>query len=180
MLAIGLFGSALLAGCNRPPASAQITQSPVARFTDVTQESGVNFKQSSGGCGLHYFVEQIASGATFLDANGDGNLDIYFPQPQPLGKCKFKEAWHQRLYLNDGKGHFTLAPNAFNGVDTDYGIGAAVGDYDAHQPNAQSIDLFGMPILVAGIDDLVRSKEHLGRDKDVSIVEQLRRIRGAP
>ncbi|MBV9865511.1 MAG: VCBS repeat-containing protein, partial [Abitibacteriaceae bacterium] len=130
MLAIGLFGSALLAGCNRPPASAQITQSPVARFTDVTQESGVNFKQSSGGCGLHYFVEQIASGATFLDANGDGNLDIYFPQPQPLGKCKFKEAWHQRLYLNDGKGHFTLAPNAFNGVDTDYGIGAAVGDYD--------------------------------------------------
>ncbi|HVV35286.1 MAG TPA: hypothetical protein VHC63_01700 [Acidimicrobiales bacterium] len=54
---------------------------------------------------------------------------------------------------------------------------AAVGDYDAHQPNAERVELFGMPILVAGIDDLVRSKEHLGRDKDLSIVEQLRRIR---
>lgn len=54
---------------------------------------------------------------------------------------------------------------------------AAVGDYDAHQPNAAKMDLFGMPIMVAGIDDLVRSKESLGREKDVPVVEQLRRIR---
>ncbi|MBV9471119.1 MAG: CRTAC1 family protein, partial [Abitibacteriaceae bacterium] len=88
-------------------------------------------KQSDGGCGLHYFVEQNAAGAALFDANGDGNLDAYFPQPKPLGQCqaKAKAPLHQRLYFGDGKGHFRLVPNAFNS-ETDYGVGAAVGDYD--------------------------------------------------
>ncbi len=103
---------------------------PVAKFSDVTNAAGILFKQSHGGCGLHYFVEQVAAGATFLDAEGDGDLDIYFPQPKPLGKCKFDEPLRHRLYLNDGKGRFTLAAKAFGGVDTDYGIAASVGDYD--------------------------------------------------
>jgi hypothetical protein len=95
----------------------------IAKFEDATAASGLNFKQSSGGCGNHYFVEQVAAGAAFLDANNDGHLDIYFPQPKPLGTCKFKEPLRQRLYMNDGKGHFTLAPNAFGNKDTITGSG---------------------------------------------------------
>jgi hypothetical protein len=81
---------------------------------------------------MYYFVEQEAAGAALLDADGDGHLDIYFPQPKPIGVCKskFKEPLRHRLYLNNGDGTFRLAPDAFGGVDTDYGIGAAVGDYN--------------------------------------------------
>lgn len=120
-----------LAGC-RASAKPTHPSRPVVKFTDVTAAAGLSFKQSHGGCGLRYFVEQVASGAAFLDANGDGSLDIYFPQPKPLGACKskFKEPLRQRLYLNDGKGRFTLSSDAFGNAETDYGIGAAVGDYD--------------------------------------------------
>lgn len=112
--------------------SADPTAQTTPLFLDVTEQAGIAFKQSHGGCGLHYFPEQVAAGAAVFDANGDGNLDIYFPQPKPLGDCvgKTKGDFKQRLYLGDGKGHFRLAPNAFHGVETDYGIGAAVGDYD--------------------------------------------------
>lgn len=131
---------ALLAGCAyraaTPPPLTPVQYKPavvrVARFSDVTEEAGLTFKQSHGGCGMRYFVEQVAAGAAVFDANGDGFPDIYFPAPKPLGACKskFKEMPRQRLYLNDGKGNFRLSPSAFGGVETDYGIGAAVGDYD--------------------------------------------------
>lgn len=100
------------------------------RFSDVTNRAGLAFIQSNGGCGRHYLVEQVAAGAAFLDANGDGFLDIYFPQPRPLEHCAFKTLLRHRLYLNDTRGGFKLAPRAFGGVNTDYGIAAAVGDYD--------------------------------------------------
>src|SRR5437773_6344165 len=41
-------------------------------FRDVTEEAGLNFKQSNGGCSLRYFPEQFAAGAAGFDANGDG------------------------------------------------------------------------------------------------------------
>ncbi len=107
---------------------------PPARvlFQDVTEGAGIAFKQSNGSCGMRYFVEQVAAGAALLDANGDGNLDIYFPQPKAMGACmgKVPGPLHQRLYLGDGKGHFRLAHDPFGGVETAYGIAAAAGDYD--------------------------------------------------
>src|SRR5579871_4597358 len=102
------------------------------KFTDITREANLDFIQANGTCERRYFVEQVAAGAALFDANGDGFLDIYFPQPKPLGVCKsrYKEPLHHRLYINDGSGRFTLKPDAFGGVETDYGIAAAVGDYN--------------------------------------------------
>ena len=141
----GLAGAALenLSGCgpvdrNKAPnpiesgGAATSTSNSVVKFTDITREAGIDFVQSHGGCGLRYFVEQVAAGAAVFDANGDGYPDIYFPQPKPLGACKskFKQPLRHRLYINDGKGNFRLSPDAFGGVETDYGIAAAVGDYN--------------------------------------------------
>jgi len=127
-----LAGSAVtLAGCtskNRPPVGAGAL--PPVKFTDITEAAGLAFVQSHGGCGLHYFVEQVAAGACLFDADGDGFLDIYFPAPKPFAPCKSPQPLRQRLYLNDGHGRFTLAPHAFGGHETDYGIAAFAGDYD--------------------------------------------------
>jgi hypothetical protein len=120
-------------GDNQKQANSDEEASTLVRFTDVAKEAGLDFTQYHGGCGQRYFAEQVASGATVFDANGDGNLDIYFPQPKPLGPCgkAYKEPLNQKLYLGDGHGHFTLSKNAFKGHETDYGIAAAVGDYDS-------------------------------------------------
>jgi len=124
-------GAAALAGCgpksrSSPPAPA----GPQAHFTDITESAGLSFIQSHGGCGLHYFPEEWAAGACLIDAGGNGSLDIYFPAPKPLGSCRVSVPTKQRLYRNDGKGRFTLAPHAFGGHETDYGIAAFAGDYD--------------------------------------------------
>ncbi len=100
------------------------------RFEDATLAAGLDFVQHYGGCGKFYFVEQVASGATVIDANNDGNMDIYFPAPTALGPCKIPADAKQRLYLNDGKAHFKLAENAFGSSKTDYGIAASTGDYN--------------------------------------------------
>jgi len=136
--------SACVAGCNsararrnplplavnvRPLSAAPAIASNV-RFTDITDQAGLSFIQSHGGCGMRYFVEQVAAGAAVIDANGDGFPDLYFPQPKPIGVCKYPYPLKHRLFLNDGHGRFRLSPNAFGGIDTDYGISAAVGDYD--------------------------------------------------
>lgn len=152
MLAIPGF----LIGCDKGKAEAP--RAPVAapaavKFTDATKAAGLDFVQSFGGCGMRYFVEQVAAGACVLDADGDGDPDVYFPAPKPLGECvpKWKGAWpKQRLYLNDGKGKFTLKPNAFDS-ETDYGIGAASADYD----NDGDVDLY---IACFGKNKLFRNR----------------------
>ena len=58
---------------------------------------------------------------------------------------------------------------------------AGVGDFDAHVANANELEVFGVRVRLAGLDDLMRSKEFLSREKDLSVLGQLRRIRdGAP
>lgn len=100
------------------------------KFEDATLAAGLDFVQHYGGCGKFYFVEQVASGATVIDANNDGNMDIYFPAPTALGPCKIPADAKQRLYLNDGNANFKLADHAFGSSKTDYGIAASTGDYN--------------------------------------------------
>ena len=130
-LLVALLPFLLTVGCRKSvPEKPQTSVLP--RFTDRTKAAGLDFVQSHAGCGLFYFVEQVAAGAAAFDADGDGNLDLYFPQPKPIGKCVAtqKGPFKQHLFLGDGHGRFRPAPGAFGGSETDYGIGAAVGDFD--------------------------------------------------
>ena len=154
----GVFAALLVSGCgdktpakspvfsekppvNLSPANATQEELPLdAKFSDSTKAAGLDFIQSDGSCGMRYFVEQVAAGATVFDANGDGSPDIYFPAPKGIGVCSAKPGMkdlHQRLYLNDGRGHFTLKVNAFP-TETAYGIAGVAGDYD----NDGKIDLY--------------------------------------
>jgi hypothetical protein len=146
-----------------PPAS--IGGQP--QFRDVTAEAGIDFRQRHGGCGKAYFVEQTGAGVAMLDVDGDGDLDLYFPQPTWLPGCEQAAPLQARLYLNDGKGKFTLVPGAGGATCPDYGIGAAAGDYN----NDGRPDLF---VSCFGRSHLFRN-EGGGRFKDVTTEARLER-----
>ena len=61
-----------------PPLAAPAARLPV--FTEVTVQSGITWTRSFGDHDLSNIVEGTGSGACVLDYDGDGELDIYFPQ----------------------------------------------------------------------------------------------------
>jgi hypothetical protein len=98
-------------------------------FRDVTREAGITFRHHSGAFGKKYMPETTGSGCAFLDADGDGRLDLLAVNGADWpgrGRGSYRPA----LYRNEGEGTFVdVAPEA--GLPADrYGMGVAVGDYD--------------------------------------------------
>lgn len=54
---------------------------------------------------------------------------------------------------------------------------AGVGDFESVRANAIEVELFGRRCKVMSMDDLIRAKEAIGRQKDLQAVIQLRAIR---
>ncbi|HEY5368449.1 MAG TPA: VCBS repeat-containing protein [Hanamia sp.] len=68
-------------------------------------------------------------GSVFFDADGDGDLDLLVT----YGDMRFSDTsqyYQPRLYLNDGKGNFTLSPNAIPASVRTIAGCVAVADYD--------------------------------------------------
>ncbi|MGH2644172.1 MAG: VCBS repeat-containing protein, partial [Chitinophagaceae bacterium] len=57
-------------------------------------------------------AESTDAAAVFFDANGDGHPDLYVASGGYENYLEKDPALQDRLYLNDGKGHFTKAVNA--------------------------------------------------------------------
>jgi hypothetical protein len=53
---------------------------------------------------------------------------------------------------------------------------AGVGDYSRWEAGADSITVLGVPVRVAALDDIIRSKEAAGRDKDRLQLPMLRAL----
>ena len=71
--------------------------------------------------------------------------------------------------------NFTLVTDA---GDFDlFGELPGLGMYKDLAQNATSIDLYGHPVLILSLSDLIRSKEMTGRRKDLGILDELREIR---
>ncbi len=105
-------------------------QIPVIRFTDVTDQAGINFIHINGAYGERLLPETMTGGNGFLDYDNDGDQDIilinatYWPdQPQ-------QEKPTTRLYNNDGTGNFTDVSEQAGVAINSYGMGIAVADYD--------------------------------------------------
>jgi hypothetical protein len=76
------------------------------------------------------------TGATFFDADGDSDLDLFVAgggNSAPAGDARYQP----RLYLNDSRGNFTRAAQALP-VITDSGSAVATFDYD----NDGDLDVF--------------------------------------
>lgn len=133
-----------LAACAQVPAGAAGQALPT--FEDMTETSGVKFRNSSSGTSQKYLLESMVGGVAALDYNGDGLLDLYFingaelADPMPPGTVPDKsspEFWN-RLYRNDGGWRFTDVTEAANVRGHRFGQGVAAADYD----NDGRADLF--------------------------------------
>jgi hypothetical protein len=124
----------LVSGCGltRPsnlPSPFVLASPAIPHLEDVTAKAGINWTHNPCRTGHKYLPETVGGGGGFLDYNHDGLLDILLINGAPLPGYKGPIP-HNALYRNNGDGTFTDVTKEV-GLDLhEYGMGAAVGDYD--------------------------------------------------
>lgn len=151
--------AALLAACDGPPSSRSEPDGGTLRavdpcvegpvFVDAAAEAGLAFRHWNGMTGRHYLTEITGSGVAVFDYDRDDDLDVYLVQgsllapgetaaealEEPPGELPPKD----RLFRNDSSIgedgrrvlRFTDVTEEAGLEATGYGMGVAVGDYDA-------------------------------------------------
>ena len=99
-------------------------------LTNVTRQTGIDFRHTDGSSGKRYLVETVASGVATFDYDGDGLIDIYFLNGAPLRGTKASVPPRNRLFRNLGGFRFADVTDGAGVGDPGYGLGVAVGDYD--------------------------------------------------
>ena len=130
----------LNAGCHRPaepteplaPAPRAEPKAPGrgVRFVEITREAGVDFVHENAAAGEKLLPETMGSGVAFLDYDVDGDPDLFLVNSSPWPGQKARGTVGNRLYRNDGRGHFVDVTEASGLTRTLFGMGVAVGDYD--------------------------------------------------
>jgi hypothetical protein len=107
----------------------------------VFTPKGLDFILQNSPTPQKYLIETMPGGIALLDYNKDGLLDIFVVNggriPSPNGKLDFfsrhEPKYWNRLYRQNSDGTFTDVTEQAglaNAVDSNYGMGVAVGDYD--------------------------------------------------
>ncbi len=121
----------------RPATSAPQFPSPVT-FTDITAQTGINFRHYASPTSIKYLPETMGAGVALIDYDNDGRLDIFFTNgaeisdPMPKGKTMSKtdaKYWN-RLYHQKPDGSFEDVTEKAGVKGEGFSFGAAVGDYD--------------------------------------------------
>jgi enediyne biosynthesis protein E4 len=111
---------------SQTPKGAISSDSPI-RFSF----QAIDFKLDSNESPEHHAPETMAGGVAVFDYNNDGNLDIFFTNGADLKTLKKDSPkYYNRLFENDGKGHFTDVTEKAGLSGTGYDTGVAIGDYD--------------------------------------------------
>ena len=105
---------------------AALSDSPI-RFT----YQAIDFKLDSNESPEHHAPETMAGGVAVFDYNSDGKLDIFFTNGADLKTLKKDSPkYYNRLFENDGKGHFIDVTERAGLKGTGYDTGVAIADYD--------------------------------------------------
>src|SRR5262249_35612075 len=122
------------AGCGRvtgaPEGEAPARATVACQFVDVAAAAGVRFHHTSGESGRYYTAETVGSGCAFLDADGDGRLDLFFVNSSRLPGFPDKGPFFPALYHNEGNGRFRDVTREAGLMLDCYGMGVAAADYD--------------------------------------------------
>jgi enediyne biosynthesis protein E4 len=91
----------------------------------------IDFKLDSDETPEHHAPETMAGGVAVFDYNNDGKLDVFFTNGADIKTLKKDSPkYSNRLFENDGKGHFTDVTEKAGLAGTGYDTGVAIGDYD--------------------------------------------------
>jgi len=110
-------------------------------FTDVTDAVGIDFTHQHSPTSNKYLIETMGGGVALLDYDNDGRLDVFLTNgakledPMPPGALPDKSdpRFWNRLFHQEADGTFTDVTEraGLTGMpQNQYGMGAAVGDYD--------------------------------------------------
>lgn len=124
------------------PPAASVASGPA--FKDVTKEVGIDFKHDNGSFGKKLFPEIMGSGGAFLDADGDGFLDLVLLSCETLAGAPTPRRSKSRFYHNTGTGAFEDWTERSGLGDLGFAMGAAAGDYDGDgRPDLYVTCLYG-------------------------------------
>ncbi len=105
---------------------------PPPAFEEVSPAaSGIHWTHVAGLSPQRYMPETAGPGCAFFDYDNDGWMDIYLVNS---GKCDFydpPDPLRNALYRNNRDGTFTDVTTMAGVPGNAYGMGVAVGDYDA-------------------------------------------------
>jgi enediyne biosynthesis protein E4 len=122
--------------------------SPSYPFSEVSpSSSGITWTHTSGISPEKYLPESTGSGCAFLDYDNDGWMDIYLVNS---GKCDIftpTQPILNALYKNNRDGTFTDVTEKAGVSGGGYGMGAAVGDYNADGFPDLYVTQYGRSIL---------------------------------
>jgi enediyne biosynthesis protein E4 len=117
-------------------------------FSEVpASSSGINFVHTAGNSSEKYLPESTGAGCAFFDYDNDGWMDIYLVNS---GKCDFytpEKPLRNALYHNNRDGTFTDVTEKAGVAGGGYGMGVAVGDYNADGFPDLYVTQYGRSIL---------------------------------
>ncbi len=137
--AIVLFLLLLITGCKNSvntekKQSAALPAATDDYFQEIGIQAGLDFIHSIGGEHLNNIIESSGGGASFLDYDQDGFIDLYLcsgTYVEGFTKGDKPEVLPtNHLYHNRGDGTFEDVTKKSGTDDFGYSMGAAVGDYN--------------------------------------------------
>ena len=91
----------------------------------------IAFQLDSCETARRYAPETMAGGVAIFDYNNDGHPDIFFANGADITTLRKTDArYADRLFENDGKGHFKDVTAKAGLAGAGFDVGVAVGDYD--------------------------------------------------
>jgi len=114
-----------------PARSAATATAPAADGLIRFAFQPIDFKLDSSETPERHAPETMAGGVAVFDYNNDGKLDIFFTNGADIKTLQKTSAkYSNRLFENDGHGHFTDVTEKAGLAGTGFDVGVAIGDYD--------------------------------------------------
>jgi hypothetical protein len=117
-------------------------------FSEIpSSASGMTWVHTAGASPEKYLPESTGAGCAFFDYDNDGWMDIYFVNS---GKCDIftpAQPLRNALYRNNRDGTFTDVTEKAGVMGGGYGMGVAVGDYNADGFPDLYVTQYGRSIL---------------------------------